>query len=74
MSNLGNMASPFIVTLADKFGLQSMFIGGIVCLAGGLIMFLSKETLVEPSGQSRTTSVNEPLLRESTLEANSSNP
>ena len=42
MSNLGNMASPFIVTLADKFGLQSMFIGGVVCAAGGLVMFLSK--------------------------------
>jgi hypothetical protein len=46
MSNLGNMASPFVVTLADKFDLQSMFIGGIVCLFGGLVMFLSKETLV----------------------------
>ena len=49
MSNLGNMASPFIVTLADKFSLQSMFIGGIVCAAGGVIMFLSKETLVDES-------------------------
>ena len=61
MSNLGNMASPFIVTLADKWGLQSMFIGGVVCGVGGVIMFLSKETLVEQpkEGASRTTSLAE---------------
>ena len=78
MSNLGNMASPFIVTLADKWGLHSMFIGGVVCAAGGAIMFLSKETLVKQpklEDAPRTTSLaEEPLLRESTLEANAANP
>lgn len=62
MSNLGNMASPFIVTLADKFSLQSMFIGGVICAFGGLIMFFSKETLEDKPAKptedaSRTTSL-----------------
>jgi hypothetical protein len=73
MSNLGNMASPFIVTIAEKINVQSMLVGGIVCLAGAASMLLSKETLVtEPTKDERQVSITseEPLLRESTLQAN----
>ena len=44
MSNLGNMAAPFLVTLADDGGVKGVFIGGFVCIAGGLSMFFVKET------------------------------
>lgn len=66
MSNLGNMAAPFIVTIADKFKIQSMFVGGIVAGAGALSMLFSKETLVEEPKRTEST-MSEPLLRESTI-------
>lgn len=44
MSNLGNMAAPFLVTLSDDAGVKGVFIGGFVCIAGGLSMFFVKET------------------------------
>jgi hypothetical protein len=41
LSNLGNMASPFIVTFAGKINVQSIFLGGILILIGCVPMFLS---------------------------------
>lgn len=67
MSNLGNMAAPFIVTIAEKIDVQSMLIGGIVCVAGALVMFLSKETHVEEKKNLEESMIDEPLFRDSTL-------
>ena len=44
MSNLGNMAAPFLVTVSDDLGVKAIFIGGFVCIAGGLSMSFVKET------------------------------
>lgn len=44
MSNLGNMAAPFLVTISDDIGVKAVFIGGFVCIAGGLCMSFVKET------------------------------
>ena len=44
MSNVGNMVSPFLVTIADEIGVKGVFIGGFVCIAGGISMLLVKET------------------------------
>lgn len=46
-SNLGNIVSPFIVTISDHLGIQSIFIGGVVCLIGALALLFAKETLVK---------------------------
>ena len=70
LSNLGNMASPFIVTIADKMGIQSICIGGVVCLVGAVAMLFSKETLPKTD----LPGYEEPLLRESTMEANQEQP
>lgn len=45
------MASPFIVTIAEKINVQAMLVGGVVCLAGGVGMLLAKETLVVEGGR-----------------------
>ena len=42
MSNLGNMIAPFLVTISGELHLKAVFIGGIICIAGGLSMFLVK--------------------------------
>ena len=39
--------SPFIVTISDRIGVQAIFVGGVVCFAGALVMMLAKETLVK---------------------------
>lgn len=44
MSNLGNMAAPFLVTGAGEIGVKGVFFGGFVCIAGGVSMLLVKET------------------------------
>ena len=44
MSNLGNMAAPFLVTVAGEIGVKGVLIGGIICIAGGISMLLVKET------------------------------
>jgi hypothetical protein len=42
MSNLGNMAAPFFVTLAQVLSFEAVFIGGILNLVGGSSMLLVK--------------------------------
>lgn len=64
------MASPFIVTIAGKLRIQPMCVGGVVCIVGAGAMLLSKETLVKTSSKDDSE---EPLLRQSTLEANTMN-
>ncbi len=44
MSNLGNMAAPFLVTLANFSNMKAVFIGGFFNLAGGMAMCIVKET------------------------------
>ena len=45
MSNLGNMAAPFLVTLSQFLRFKAVFIGGFLNIAGGASMLLVKETL-----------------------------
>ncbi len=47
MSNLGNMAAPFLVTLSEFTRVKSVFIGGFLNIGGGLLMLLVKETKVD---------------------------
>ena len=47
MSNLGNMVAPFLVTLAGELRVKAVFIGGIICIVGGISMFFVKETKVK---------------------------
>ena len=47
MSNLGNMAAPFLVTVAGELRVKAVFIGGIICIVGGLSMLFVKETKVK---------------------------
>ena len=71
---MGNIVSPFIVTISDKIGVQAIFVGGVVCFAGALVMMLAKETLVkkkegeeeEVGGEEREGK--ESLITESMLE------
>ena len=44
LSNLGNMISPFLVTISDNIGVKAVFIGGFVCIVGGFSMFFVQET------------------------------
>lgn len=46
MSNLGNMAAPFLVLFANTVGVQAVLVGGLANIAGGVSMFLVKETRV----------------------------
>jgi hypothetical protein len=49
MSNLGNMAAPFLVTLANFSQLKAVFIGGFFNIGGGLAMLIVKETKKDAS-------------------------
>lgn len=42
MSNLGNMGAPFLVAGAGEIGFKAVFLGGFVCMAGGLSMIFVK--------------------------------
>jgi len=36
------MAAPFLVVGAEELGFKAVFIGGFICIAGGLSMLLVK--------------------------------
>jgi hypothetical protein len=42
MSNVGNMGAPFIVILAQEIGVKSVFVGGLLNLAGACSMLAVK--------------------------------
>ncbi len=47
MSNLGNMAAPFLVTISQVSNVKAVFFGGFVNLLGGVSMLLVKETKLD---------------------------
>ena len=42
------MGAPFLVTLSQEIRVKGVFIGGFVCIAGGLSMSFVKETKKKP--------------------------
>lgn len=59
MSNFGNMGAPFLVTFAIFKGLKAVFLGGFLNLAGGLSMFIVKETKLDGPAKDEGTMLNE---------------
>ncbi len=47
MSNLGNMAAPFLVTISQASNVKAVFFGGFMNLLGGVSMLLVKETKLD---------------------------
>jgi hypothetical protein len=47
MSNLGNMAAPFLVTLAQISSVKAVFIGGFMNIIGGVSMLIVEETKID---------------------------
>lgn len=47
MSNLGNMAAPFLVTISQVSKVKAVFFGGFMNLLGGVSMLLVKETKLD---------------------------